>query len=283
MYDLHIHTNHSPDAKPGSSMEAYAARALELGYRGIGFTDHLEFDPDDEGFGFLDYDQYSRDIDRVRLAYEGRLSIYKGVEVSYQREFSDKPASWFRGKDFDFIIGAVHFVGREPFHKEGSYFRGKSPEQAFRPYFEEVRRAVESGLFDVLGHLDHLKRYSTAVFGPYSPDPYADQIRDILKAVLKSGCALELNTSGFRHAFREPFPCLPTLQEFARLGGTAVTLGSDSHAIDHFHAGIPESTALAHSAGMTEQIYFVSRKKQVAVLGAPPLSPIRGRGRPKAG
>src|SRR3989338_4372995 len=204
MYDLHIHTVHSPDSHDGAFMEAYAELALSKGYQGIGFSDHLEFDPDDDGCRYLDYDRYSRDIDAVRKKYEGRLTILKGIEVSYQREFSDAPKRYFAGKDFDYLIGAVHFVARCPFHHGDRYFRGKTAEAAFRAYFEEVERTGEAGLFDILAHFDHLKRYSIPVYGSYTLAPHAGQIEQILSAVARSGMALEINTSGYRHPFREP-------------------------------------------------------------------------------
>ncbi len=266
MYDLHIHTSHSPDAQPGATMEAYAEKAISMGYSGIGFTDHLEFDPDDEGFGFLDYDRYSREIETVRRKYEGRLSIYKGVEVSYQKEFSEEPKKYFLGKEFDFLVGAVHFVDRCPFHMGDRYFKGKTAEEAFRPYFEEVQRMAESGLFDVLAHLDHLKRYSIPVYGSYRPEAYAGQIENILSAVVKSSMALEINASGFRQSFREPFPPGNVIQEFARLGGKYITIGSDSHALVQFGQGMDESAKLVKDAGLREAVYFTSRRKHIFSL-----------------
>lgn len=267
MYDLHVHTIHSPDAKPGSTMEAYAEKAVEMGFKGIGFSDHLEFDPADEGFGFLDYDRYSRDIDAVRRKFEGRLSIYKGVEISYQSEFAEEPKTYLRGKDFDFVLGAVHFVARCPFHHGDRYFKGKTAEESFRPYFDEVLRTVESGIFDVVAHLDHLKRYSIPVYGSYSPEPYQEQIEKILSAAVRTGVTLEVNTSGFRHSFREPFPAEPIVATYARLGGRHITLASDSHALVQFGMGMSESVEIARRAGIREAVYFTSRRKTVVPLG----------------
>lgn len=267
MYDLHIHTNHSPDADLHATMEAYAQKAVQMGYHGLGFTDHLEFDPDDDGFGYFDYDRYSRDIDAVRQKYAGRLSIYKGVEISFQTEFSEEPKKYLRGKDFDFLIGAVHFVGRCPFHMGDRYFKGKKPEEAFRPYFEEVRRTVESGIFDVLGHFDHLKRYSIPCYGSYSAEPYAEQIESILRTLAGTPMALEINASGFRQSFKEPFPSLEILKTFVRQGGRSVTLGSDSHALVQFGVGMAESAMLAGDADLKETVYFSSRQRHTSTLG----------------
>ncbi len=247
-------------------MEAYAEKAVGMGYRGIGFSDHLEFDPDDEGYGYLDYDAYSREIDRVRKLYQGRLSIYKGVEISYQSEFPGAAPAYLKGKDFDFVIGAVHFVGRCPFHHGDRYFRGKTSETAFRSYYEEVLRTVESGVFDILAHMDHLKRYSIPVYGSYASEPYRGQISQILEAAVSSGIALEINASGYRQTFREPFPEPWAIREFARLGGQHVTLASDSHALAHFGLGMPESAELLKSVGLSEAVYFTSRRRRAAPL-----------------
>lgn len=264
MYDLHIHTVHSPDAQPSATMESYAEKAIEMGYAGIGFTDHLEFDPADEGYGYLDYDRYSLDIDRVRKKYGDRLSIAKGVEISYQSEFSEEPKKYLKGKDFDFVIGAVHFVGRCPFHLGDAYFRGKTVEEAFWPYFAEVQRMVESGMFDVLAHLDHLKRYSIPVYGSYSAEMFEEEIDKILRAAVDSGIALEINASGFRYSFQQPFPDEKTIRKFVRLGGRHITLASDSHALPQFGKGMKESLNLARLAGLQESVTFTSRQRLTA-------------------
>ncbi len=268
MYDMHIHTRHSPDAPADATMEAYAERAVSLGYDGIGFTDHQEFDPADEGFARLDYDGYSREIDDVRKKFKGRLSILKGVEISYQSEFSDEPKKYLRGKDFDFVIGAVHFVNRCPFHHGDRYFRGKTPEEAVRPYFAEVLRAAESGLFDVLGHLDHLKRYSIPIYGSYSAEPYCEDIERILRAVIQTGITLEINTSGFRQqSLLEPYPSSDILKKFVRLGGKATTFASDSHGVPHFHQGMEQSIKIARAAGIQSAVHFTSRLRHDTPIG----------------
>lgn len=261
MFDTHIHTTHSPDSR--STMEEYIERALTLGYRGIGFSEHLEFDPADPGHTFFHYDRYSAAIDAMRRKYEGRLIILKGIEVTYQREFHKEIADYIQSHPFDFVIGSVHFVDRVAFYQDDRYFRGKTPEQAFVPYFEEVLRTAQSGLFDVLGHLDHLRRYFVRLFSGYSHKPYDMWIDRILKTVATSSMSLEVNFSGYREPqYPQPFPETDILRRFVEVGGRFVTTGSDSHGVDRFHTGMPETIGLLKSLGLKEASYFIGRRRE---------------------
>jgi histidinol-phosphatase (PHP family) len=100
-----------------------------------------------------------------------------------------------------------------------------------------------------LGHLDLVKRYGTAHYGPFDPGAFEDEIRAVLQAAIDVGLGLEVNTSGLRQRVGEPYPGLTVLRWYRELAGEILTVGSDAHDVDNLGAGIAEALDLVQAAG----------------------------------
>jgi histidinol-phosphatase (PHP family) len=253
MIDLHVHSTCSADG--ASDIMAYARQAAALGLAVVGFCEHVDFDPRDRAYGFLDVGRYDLEIGAARGDGHG-VRLCQGVEITYQAGLEDKIRTWLAGRRWDYVVASVHLVDyadgwaiiSEPGAVEG-YFVRHSQEEAYVPYFEELLRAAQSGLGNVLGHLDLIKRYGAAHYGTLKPALFEDEIREVLRAAAETGVGLEINTSGWRQAPAEPYPGLEILRWYRDLGGEVLTVGSDAHHVDHLGAGIPEALALARAAG----------------------------------
>lgn len=226
--DTHLHTRHSCD----SEMEPLAAcrRAKELGLAALIFTEHMDFDPSDEGFGFYDAMAIRDSLDECRRLHPA-LGIFKGVEVTYQTKYRRQIERFLKKGNFDYALGSVHMVGEGDIsraERQEDYFAGRGEAQAYRPYFEEVRLAAESGLFDAIGHLDLCKKYGMRHYGALDWHKYAAEIEVILKAAAANGTVIELNTSGTRQDPRDTYPNIGVIEMFRQLGGRTL-LGSDAH------------------------------------------------------
>jgi len=262
--DLHVHSRCSADAE--SSIDEYARQAVRLGLAEVGFCEHADFDPRDRSYGTLDLARYHREIAEAReTAPEVRLR--QGVEFTFQASLAASIQDWLVGHPWDYVIASVHLVDycdgwamvSEPRAME-AYFRAHSARQAYLPYFEEVLRAVQSGMGDALGHLDLVKRYGVEVYGPFEPDGFEEEIRTVLRALVERGMALEVNTSGVRQAPGEPYPALQVLRWYREVGGELVTIGSDAHHVRHLGAGLAEGEALARAAGFRAVVTFDQRR-----------------------
>lgn len=227
--DTHLHTRHSCD----SDLEPSEAcrRALELGLKALIFTEHMDFDPSDEGFGYYDAMAIRQSLEDCRRKYP-ELAIFRGVEVTYQSKFHKQIARFLKNGNFDYSIGSVHMIGEGDIsrqERQAAYFEDRSQDLAYGSYFEEVRQAAASGLFDALGHLDLCKKYGVLHYGPFDWRRYRSRIEEILGIVASAGRVLELNTSGLRQNPGDTYPNLEVIKLFRELGGGLVFLASDAH------------------------------------------------------
>jgi histidinol-phosphatase (PHP family) len=261
MVDLHLHSTCSADGE--SDLAEYAHRAARqaahqpsnTGPAVLGFCEHVDFDPRDRSYDYLDVDRYDCEMEAARRK-AGGVRFCQGVEITYQAGLEDQIRAWLSARRWDYVVASVHLVDyadgwamiSEPRAVDG-YFAAHTEAEAYRPYFEELLRAVRSGLGDVLGHLDLIKRYGAAHYGRFTPEDFEEEIRAVLEALVETGMGLEINTSGWRQAPKEPYPGLEILRWYRELGGQVLTVGSDAHHVEQMGAGIPEALALARAAG----------------------------------
>jgi histidinol-phosphatase (PHP family) len=263
MVDYHIHTVFSCDSNLDPIV--VCERAIELGFDEIGFTEHLDFDPLDEGYGYYDYRGISEMITEMQSTFDDTLSIRKGVEVTYQKKRENEIREFLSGKHYDYVIGSVHLVGSfDVSQKDGTdaFFKNYSREDAFYTYFEVTRSLVESGIFDCLGHFEMIRRYALDCGMDYPYEEFSEIIDEILRIMIKNGIALEVNTSGIRHGPKETYPRKIVIRRYTKLGGKYVTIGSDSHLPEHIGFMIRENMDFLKSIGIHEITTFKNRKKR---------------------
>ncbi|UCE27557.1 MAG: PHP domain-containing protein, partial [Candidatus Coatesbacteria bacterium] len=172
--DLHVHTRFSADAT--GAPEEFVAAAIERGLDVIGFSEHWDFDPNDRSYGFYDYETIRSEIERLRRKYAGEVDVLFGVEVSYVSAREEDIRAALAGKEFDYIIGAIHasdgvYVSES---RCRPYMAERSAREVYTRFFEETRKAVESGLFDILAHIDLCKRFGVEFYGPFDIEQVGD-------------------------------------------------------------------------------------------------------------
>ena len=264
LVDLHVHSTCSVDG--GSSIEEYARQAEVVGLAEVGYCEHVDLDPRDMGYGYMDPARYDREVAAARAAVPS-VRLLQGVEITYQSGMEEAVQAWQEGHAWDYVVASVHMVDyddgwaiiSEP-GAMGAYFASHSQRQAYGPYYAELLRAAKSGLGDVLGHLDLVKRFGVRQYGPLDPAAFEGEIREILRAAAQRGMGLEINTSGLRQSPGEPYPALTVLRWYRELGGEVVTVGSDAHHAEDLGRGIPEALVMAQEAGFRAIATFEARR-----------------------
>ena len=272
LYDQHLHTWFSSDsqADPAENVR----HALSLGLAGLTTTDHLDTHRAEWPACRYDYDQLAAVIASLRAQYGHRLFIGHGVEVCYQPAEMSWVLPFLDAHPFDLVILSVHwFAGRALHLRE--HWTGLDTATATRAYLESVLEAARFALhlkhqgrkpFDVLGHLDLVKRYTQRYFGTFEVRSHGDLVDEILRTCLEAELIPELNLSSLRQSLPEPMPAAWVVRRYAKLGGQAMVLGSDAHAPEHVGADFDQGVAILRDQGIRRLALFKARQRQTIDL-----------------
>ncbi|HEU5433382.1 MAG TPA: histidinol-phosphatase HisJ family protein [Thermomicrobiales bacterium] len=258
MFDYHVHTEFSYDCN--LPLAASCPAAIAAGVTEIAFTDHVEHEPGDEGYGYYRAEDYFRAIDEARARWGDRLTILRGAEVDFNERTADAVGRFLEryGPEYDFVIGSVHY-GDDRQIVFPDYFAGRTLDDVFRPYFERIRLAVETGWFDTIGHLDLPKRYAPQTHRNYDPLRYRDLLEPVFQAMIARGVAFEINTSGLRQTPKTSMPGPAVVRWYADAGGRLITTGTDSHAAKTIGAGLQPTLAMLPLCGVDAVASFRRR------------------------
>ena len=263
--DIHVHSSYSADSD--TPMETQVLAAIREGLSVICFTDHIDDDypVDDLDFHF-DLDAYQKEIASLKARYAKQIKILMGVELGMQEHLGPAYRELVASHPFDFVIGSQHLVmGMDPWYPET--FENRTDGEIYQAYFEETLANVKAFHdFDAMGHLDYIVRYGKKRGMPYSYRTYADVIDEILKLLVRYNIALELNTCGLRRQLGHPNPHPDILRRYRELGGTLVTLGSDSHKDFSLGYAFKESCEILKNCGFTHVVYYEKRRPRFISL-----------------
>jgi histidinol-phosphatase (PHP family) len=229
MRDYHLHTSLCKHAT--GEMDEYVEAAIERGITEICFTEHAPLPEGEDSEHRMEpgeVESYLEQIVILNRKYR-EISILAGIEVDYVVGFEDYFEDFISSYYFDLVIMSVHLIKKwsdQQWVFDYEYSAETLPQQ-YNDYFDAVLRGVKTGLFDVVGHLDLIKR-------PGYPALYINhrKVGNILDAVKKQGMCVELNTSGLRKPINETYPSLDIVK-LAVKRDIPLTLASDAHRPEH--------------------------------------------------
>ena len=275
--DAHVHTDLSPDSDV--PIDAYAETAVGRGIAEIAITDHVDFLAGTPAYQYTTFEQRERVVREAADRWGERgVAIRFGVEITWDSRHAADIREHLATHAYDFVIGSVHIYRDSPYAADniGSWMAGRSLPEIVAPYFDEVAAAARSGLFDALGHIDFVKRWLTPHIPPADLAAAPELYEPILAALVESGTALEINTSGLRQAPNESYPAPPIVARFRELGGQGVTVGSDAHLVDSLAWGLEDGYETASAAGF-DSLAFRRGGGSVAVPLRPGPNALAGR------
>jgi histidinol-phosphatase (PHP family) len=255
------------------------------------------------------FTDYCNAVSACGRAWSAVFPVFLGLEADYiagaqcPRDFS--------GLGLDYLIGSVHCVVPRQFVTALPAFTGAaaSPEFAFfaaaggmlcvdgsahdwsrlidvffngdvwslvDAYWTDVEHMIRSGGFDILGHLDLLKKNNQASLVPRQhlfdeQDPrYHRHITRIAETLAQTKIVVEINTGGInRGKVTEPYPSLSILK-ILRAHAIPITINSDAHTPQHLCGGYAIAVETARAAGYTE-IQLFSGARNGEALWQPEL------------
>jgi len=265
MFDCHVHSSFSGDSD--MNCESAISAAISRGLQGISFTDHLDFDyPNYDDLFLIDFDKYSDYMDSIKKQFSNDIRVFKGIEVGIQSHVIDSTIEVINSYDFDIVIASVHVVDKLDLHN-GDFCKSKSQKEAYTRYLENVLHTLETfDNFDVMGHLDLIRRYGCYDNKSLEYSDYSDLLDSILKQIIKMDKAIEINSSGFRYDLASPMPNFSILKRYRELGGEMVCTSSDAHRLEHIGYKFDYLKEMISSAGFDYTTHFEQRKPILSKL-----------------
>lgn len=235
--DCHMHSTFSDGS---ASIDKIAESAIEKGLNSIAITDHMPL-PFATRYA-MDRNKvhdYRSNIEAAKQKYGHALNILAGLEMEFIPRYKD----WIREiKDlgWDLLLVSIHEIvtnhghfmvnGREDEFKITLETVFKNDIQAFcTTYYQLLQEAAAIGWFDVVGHMDVIKKHNidNRYFNE-SDDWYRDLVLATLDAISTNGLKMEINTNGINHPAAAPYPSNWIIQE-AQTRDIPILLGSDAH------------------------------------------------------
>ena len=260
--DYHSHTSLCKHAI-GKPID-YARAAVRRGLPIMACTEHspspVPFDPEHRMF-LHEFDQYLDWVDEARHV-EG-IEVLLGLEADYYEGYEGFLTDFLPRYPFDIVLGSVHYNAYEPEegHRLEGVYNAADVEGSWTRYFDLIGRMAETGLYDVVSHLDLPKKFG--------PPPSAELVealaRPALARIAGAGMGIEINTSGFFHGRGEPYPSLRMLT-WAREYEVPISFGSDSHDPARMGDHFEEAVELARQAGHTHRAEYRQRQRTMVAL-----------------
>ncbi|NYE58798.1 histidinol-phosphatase [Carboxydothermus ferrireducens] len=265
MIDLHVHTVYSGHGE--GEFEDYIQKAREKGVTELGFSEHFPmalYGKDFPGYSMEvnDWPKYLRKLFKLKETYPF-LKI--GLEVDYFPESEGKIKKALKDLPVDYLIGSVHFIDNWPFDDpaEIESYRGKDLKELTAKYFDLVKKVIRSGIFNVIGHLDLIKKFGLVSFALIEP-----HLPEIFLELKNSGMVLEINTAGLRYPAKEQYPSKIIIEEAVR-EKIPLTTGSDAHKPEHLAYKFPEIYQMLEEIGVKNLTTFANQKAREIPLNRP--------------
>lgn len=256
--DMHAHTIHSFDGN--YSVDDMTASSIEKGIKTVAFTDHVEMDFFREKAFDKTAEESFNDILRAKQQYKDKIEICVGIELGEPTYNLEESEALIASRDYDFVIGSIHNLRKT----EDFWFLEYRQDNIYpllESYFYELKLLAQWGKFDTFSHLTYPLRYIVGDHGfEVDLSRFQPDIDEVFSLLAEKDKPLEINTSGLRQKIGRTLPDERFLRRFRELGGKYVTVGSDSHYVEHMGAGIEQGMLLAKNCGFDSVLVFRHRQ-----------------------
>lgn len=268
---IDYHTHHERCGHAVGKLEEYVQRGIALGLDQLGLSDHLPLihvDPDsyypEMAMPLSELPLYVEECLTLKERYRGVIDLKVGLEADYIEGYEEQIRELLAPYPWDYLIGSVHFLGEWDItdFRQVHGWEGQDPLEVYRRYYDAVRKSAQSGIYDIIGHMDVIKRFG---YGPQTPEGQAEVRkleRETLQIIAQSGIAMELNASGLTKPCAEMFPAEHILREALALG-IPLTLGSDAHDPRKLGDGLDIARGQLYELGFRELAVFDGRQRRM--------------------
>lgn len=282
-FSLHTHTI-GFDGK--NTVEEMVCTAKNIGFEKLGISNHFIVHPQIKNTKMYTYalrgayyniynSSFDEAIEKFKPHYEEidevsqktGFKILKGMEVDFfayngWREGFQKACEILKP---DYLIGSAHFICCHDTLYNSHDVKNASKEEQnllLHKYYQNVRAAAQSGIFDFLAHLDLFKKTGLGREPLWETDE-----RQTVETIAKTGAKVEINTSGFKLPYDEPYPSKRILNLLAEYK-VPVILSDDAHNVERLGDSFDKAHQMALDTGIknffdpTENTLFPALKNK---------------------
>jgi len=280
--DSHVHTHYSHG---DSEVYRIIYEAIKKNMLGVGFCEHFHYDFFSDGdlptvagnvvqgTKFDNFKLYYKAVTQAKVDFSDQIKINLGVEVDYvqsrdqqiqdslnvqpfKNDYKEKNSE--RKFEFDFIMGATHFIG-DPL-KYFSDYKEYGDDWLINEYFSSVESSIKSGLFDIIAHPELIK-----YFVKKEAREYQDRLETLVDLLSEYKVAIDLNTDYLidpkskKVELSRLNPGVEMLK-LCKEKNIRMVLGSDAHTPIKLANNFAPAIELLKELGIQELHYFQNRK-----------------------
>lgn len=253
LIDYHMHTILSDGS---DTHEEMIKAAIQLGLDEIGFSDHFCMKTVDWAIMPVDIPVMSEQIIELKEKYSSQITVKYGIEMDYFPEMENEIRKAINSLPLDYVIGSVHFIGDWNFDTDKSLYGKWTNDELYHLYFELIQLAAKSKLFDIIGHMDIIKKFRV-----YPETDQSHLIDDTLKIIKENDVVVELNTGGLDRPCAELSPS-PSIVEKCYFHHIPMTIASDAHRRTQIARHFGTAVNLIKSIGFEEIAIFTNRNRK---------------------
>ncbi len=265
-----LHTHHLRCGHAEGEISDYIQAAIRANLQVIGISDHSPYfgSPEEQAQPAIamakrEFPKYVAEVLRLKEQFKAKIEVLLGVESDYFPEIARLYAAEYSKYPFDYIIGSVHLTnGISIFNK--NRWKHLNEEQKIvekENYYELIRQSAQSGMFQILGHIDAMKGF----YPEFSQIQAVQAIDEALRVIGECGLAIEINTSGKTKDCGGWYPADEILER-ALFYKVAVTFGSDAHKPGRIGEDWELVRTRLKEIGFKEWVYFRQKQRQNVLL-----------------
>lgn len=268
--DMHVHTDHSHDARIPMP-EMYAA-CREKGIKIIAAADHYDgcFCADGP-YDWTHIQNSNAEADAITAQYGGDGVILRSIEMGEPQWDPRQSKKVIAESNFDVVVGAIHavkspmFEGKQLLKRCFSQLKydeltAAQTYELMKAYYHDNLEMVRTQDIDICAHLTCVVGYFVSRHGIFvGVEQFREEITAILQTLIEKGIALEVNFSGFpANGIMSPHRWI--LELYRELGGHLVVMATDAHSPARCGVGYDEGIALLKKLGFRHVYYYQDRK-----------------------
>ena len=254
MLDLHSHTTFSFDGR--QEPEEAVRRAIELGCKVFGFSEHLDYDYVVNGMQvcLTDVEAYYKNVQTLKQKYADRITLLCGLECGFDLMAQGYYKGLFEKYSFDYCINSVHVLEKKDLYFAEAFMR-KSKKQAYGEYLKLIIESLDACYdYHIIGHIGYATRNAPYPDRKMNYSEFPGLIDEMLKKIISFDKAIEVNTN-----VEGEESCLPSfeiMERYRELGGRLITFGSDCHSLNRIMDGYAFVVKKLKCIGFSELCYF---------------------------